>query len=175
MGSPRQRRSLECCTDQDYCNKNLHPTLPPLKPPRKFIHLLSPVHSFLADETRSKIFICSPVDRWQWQWYRRGQKLWLMVLQHKGFRESDFMTLSVLKTVKVTVNLSCSSPKLQGVNRMPRSLLRITLYSMCECESLFVCDSKPKFTGKSQATADTEGRFINLKPYHRKSGRQFID
>ncbi|XP_060928260.1 bone morphogenetic protein receptor type-1B [Limanda limanda] len=29
----RQRRSLECCTDQDYCNKNLHPTLPPLKPP----------------------------------------------------------------------------------------------------------------------------------------------
>uniref|UniRef100_A0A3B4WJU7 Activin types I and II receptor domain-containing protein n=1 Tax=Seriola lalandi dorsalis TaxID=1841481 RepID=A0A3B4WJU7_SERLL len=40
-GSSRQRRSLECCTDQDYCNKNLHPTLPPLKPPRKFIHLLS--------------------------------------------------------------------------------------------------------------------------------------
>lgn len=34
-GSPRQRRSLECCMDQDYCNKNLHPTLPPLKPPRK--------------------------------------------------------------------------------------------------------------------------------------------
>ncbi|XP_075881799.1 bone morphogenetic protein receptor type-1B-like isoform X2 [Nelusetta ayraudi] len=32
-GSPRQRRSLECCMDQDYCNKNLHPTLPPLKPP----------------------------------------------------------------------------------------------------------------------------------------------
>ncbi|CAB1415194.1 unnamed protein product [Pleuronectes platessa] len=29
----RQRRSLECCTDQDYCNRNLHPTLPPLKPP----------------------------------------------------------------------------------------------------------------------------------------------
>uniref|UniRef100_A0A8C9Z991 Serine/threonine-protein kinase receptor n=1 Tax=Sander lucioperca TaxID=283035 RepID=A0A8C9Z991_SANLU len=32
-GNSRQRRSLECCTDQDYCNKNLHPTLPPLKPP----------------------------------------------------------------------------------------------------------------------------------------------
>ncbi|XP_040052056.1 bone morphogenetic protein receptor type-1B [Gasterosteus aculeatus] len=28
-----QRRSLECCTDEDYCNKNLHPILPPLKPP----------------------------------------------------------------------------------------------------------------------------------------------
>ncbi|XP_013769486.1 bone morphogenetic protein receptor type-1B [Pundamilia nyererei] len=32
-GNSRQRRSLECCTDEDYCNKNLHPTLPPLKPP----------------------------------------------------------------------------------------------------------------------------------------------
>ncbi|XP_003974866.1 bone morphogenetic protein receptor type-1B [Takifugu rubripes] len=29
----QQRRSIECCTDEDYCNKNLHPTLPPLKPP----------------------------------------------------------------------------------------------------------------------------------------------
>uniref|UniRef100_H3CUH8 Serine/threonine-protein kinase receptor n=2 Tax=Tetraodon nigroviridis TaxID=99883 RepID=H3CUH8_TETNG len=26
----RSRRALECCTDQDYCNRNLHPTLPPL-------------------------------------------------------------------------------------------------------------------------------------------------
>uniref|UniRef100_A0A667ZGQ0 Serine/threonine-protein kinase receptor n=1 Tax=Myripristis murdjan TaxID=586833 RepID=A0A667ZGQ0_9TELE len=25
----RLRRALECCTDQDYCNKDLHPTLPP--------------------------------------------------------------------------------------------------------------------------------------------------
>uniref|UniRef100_A0A673CHR3 Serine/threonine-protein kinase receptor n=1 Tax=Sphaeramia orbicularis TaxID=375764 RepID=A0A673CHR3_9TELE len=33
----RQRRSLECCTDQDYCNRNLHPTLPPLKPPSKSV------------------------------------------------------------------------------------------------------------------------------------------
>ncbi|XP_062418283.1 bone morphogenetic protein receptor type-1B isoform X1 [Pungitius pungitius] len=33
MGNSRQRRSLECCTDEDYCNKNLHPILPPLKPP----------------------------------------------------------------------------------------------------------------------------------------------
>uniref|UniRef100_A0A7N8XLX5 Serine/threonine-protein kinase receptor n=1 Tax=Mastacembelus armatus TaxID=205130 RepID=A0A7N8XLX5_9TELE len=32
-GNSYQRRSLECCTDQDFCNKNLHPTLPPLKPP----------------------------------------------------------------------------------------------------------------------------------------------
>lgn len=24
------RRALECCTDQDYCNRNLQPTLPPL-------------------------------------------------------------------------------------------------------------------------------------------------
>uniref|UniRef100_A0A669C226 Serine/threonine-protein kinase receptor n=1 Tax=Oreochromis niloticus TaxID=8128 RepID=A0A669C226_ORENI len=35
-GNSRQRRSLECCTDEDYCNKNLHPTLPPLKPPREY-------------------------------------------------------------------------------------------------------------------------------------------
>uniref|UniRef100_A0A3Q1APA6 Serine/threonine-protein kinase receptor n=1 Tax=Amphiprion ocellaris TaxID=80972 RepID=A0A3Q1APA6_AMPOC len=26
----RSRRSLQCCTDQDYCNRDLHPTLPPL-------------------------------------------------------------------------------------------------------------------------------------------------
>uniref|UniRef100_A0A8K9WWK8 receptor protein serine/threonine kinase n=1 Tax=Oncorhynchus mykiss TaxID=8022 RepID=A0A8K9WWK8_ONCMY len=32
-GNSRLRRSLECCTDQDYCNKDLHPTLPPLKTP----------------------------------------------------------------------------------------------------------------------------------------------
>ncbi|KAG7481503.1 hypothetical protein MATL_G00067390 [Megalops atlanticus] len=30
-GSSRQRRALECCTDQDYCNRDLHPTLPPQK------------------------------------------------------------------------------------------------------------------------------------------------
>ncbi|XP_049594030.1 bone morphogenetic protein receptor, type IBb isoform X2 [Syngnathus scovelli] len=27
----RFRRVLECCADQDYCNRNLHPTLPPLR------------------------------------------------------------------------------------------------------------------------------------------------
>lgn len=34
-GNSRLRRALECCTDQDYCNRDLHPTLPPQKPPRK--------------------------------------------------------------------------------------------------------------------------------------------
>lgn len=28
---PHQRRSIECCTDEDFCNRNLHPTLPPIK------------------------------------------------------------------------------------------------------------------------------------------------
>ncbi|XP_023692423.1 bone morphogenetic protein receptor type-1B [Paramormyrops kingsleyae] len=32
-GNSRLRRSLECCTDQDFCNRDLHPTLPPQKPP----------------------------------------------------------------------------------------------------------------------------------------------
>ncbi|NP_001108396.1 bone morphogenetic protein receptor, type IBb isoform 2 precursor [Danio rerio] len=32
-GNARLRRILECCTDQDYCNQDLHPTLPPLKTP----------------------------------------------------------------------------------------------------------------------------------------------
>ncbi|KAJ8287267.1 hypothetical protein GJAV_G00049590 [Gymnothorax javanicus] len=32
-GNTRQRRTLECCTDQDFCNRDLHPTLPPLKTP----------------------------------------------------------------------------------------------------------------------------------------------
>jgi len=75
----RQRRSLECCTDQDYCNKNLHPTLPPLKPPRKcislspslslFLSLLSSLHNFVVHETQDWFLraTCSPADRWQWQ------------------------------------------------------------------------------------------------------------
>lgn len=50
----QQRRSIECCTDQDYCNKNLHPTLPPLKPPRKFAPA-GPCHSFTV---RVKRHIC---------------------------------------------------------------------------------------------------------------------
>ncbi|XP_047448686.1 bone morphogenetic protein receptor type-1B isoform X2 [Mugil cephalus] len=32
-GNSRQRRSIECCKGEDYCNRNLHPTLPPPKPP----------------------------------------------------------------------------------------------------------------------------------------------
>lgn len=60
-GSSRQRRSLECCTDQDYCNKNLHPTLPPLKPPRKFTPFLSAVSdSSPAHETQEGLRACSP-------------------------------------------------------------------------------------------------------------------
>uniref|UniRef100_A0A672Q580 Serine/threonine-protein kinase receptor n=1 Tax=Sinocyclocheilus grahami TaxID=75366 RepID=A0A672Q580_SINGR len=34
-GNARLRRILECCTDQDFCNRDLHPTLPPLKRPGK--------------------------------------------------------------------------------------------------------------------------------------------
>lgn len=40
------------------------------------------------------------------------------------------------KTVRIAVKLSCSSPNLLGVKRIPRSLLCTTLYSMCERESL---------------------------------------
>ncbi|KAG7224033.1 hypothetical protein INR49_015290 [Caranx melampygus] len=29
-GIPRYRRTIECCTDQDFCNRDLHPTLSPL-------------------------------------------------------------------------------------------------------------------------------------------------
>uniref|UniRef100_A0A3B3ZXH8 Activin types I and II receptor domain-containing protein n=1 Tax=Periophthalmus magnuspinnatus TaxID=409849 RepID=A0A3B3ZXH8_9GOBI len=29
------RKSLDCCSDEDYCNRHLHPTLPPMKPPSK--------------------------------------------------------------------------------------------------------------------------------------------
>ncbi|KAJ8338888.1 hypothetical protein SKAU_G00356740 [Synaphobranchus kaupii] len=32
-GNTRQRRTLECCMDQDFCNHDLHPTLPPLETP----------------------------------------------------------------------------------------------------------------------------------------------
>ncbi|XP_026153875.1 bone morphogenetic protein receptor, type IBb [Mastacembelus armatus] len=30
IGKPLRRRAIECCRDQDYCNRDLHPTLPPL-------------------------------------------------------------------------------------------------------------------------------------------------
>ncbi|XP_077398842.1 bone morphogenetic protein receptor, type IBb isoform X2 [Vanacampus margaritifer] len=30
MWNTRSRKALECCRDRDYCNRNLHPTLPPL-------------------------------------------------------------------------------------------------------------------------------------------------
>ncbi|KAK7895217.1 hypothetical protein WMY93_020542 [Mugilogobius chulae] len=30
MWNGRLRKTLECCTDRDYCNKDLHPTLPPI-------------------------------------------------------------------------------------------------------------------------------------------------
>ncbi|KAM9455257.1 bone morphogenetic protein receptor, type IBb isoform 2-T3 [Clarias gariepinus] len=32
-GSPNMRRAMECCNDRDYCNRDLHPTLPPIKMP----------------------------------------------------------------------------------------------------------------------------------------------
>ncbi|KAL2087724.1 hypothetical protein ACEWY4_016552 [Coilia grayii] len=32
-GGSRLRRIVECCTDQDFCNRNLYPTLPPLNKP----------------------------------------------------------------------------------------------------------------------------------------------
>uniref|UniRef100_A0A8C0C624 Serine/threonine-protein kinase receptor n=2 Tax=Balaenoptera musculus TaxID=9771 RepID=A0A8C0C624_BALMU len=38
---PHQRRSIECCTERNECNKDLHPTLPPLKN-RDFVD--GPVH-----------------------------------------------------------------------------------------------------------------------------------
>uniref|UniRef100_A0A8D0W9N5 receptor protein serine/threonine kinase n=1 Tax=Sus scrofa TaxID=9823 RepID=A0A8D0W9N5_PIG len=38
---PHQRRSIECCTERNECNKDLHPTLPPLKT-RDFVD--GPIH-----------------------------------------------------------------------------------------------------------------------------------
>uniref|UniRef100_A0A4W4F7G6 Serine/threonine-protein kinase receptor n=1 Tax=Electrophorus electricus TaxID=8005 RepID=A0A4W4F7G6_ELEEL len=40
-GNSRLRRVLECCTDQDYCNRDLLPTLPPVLPPT---YVVSSVH-----------------------------------------------------------------------------------------------------------------------------------
>lgn len=39
--SARSWRNLECCTNRDYCNRDLHPTLPPLVTSGSFIHILS--------------------------------------------------------------------------------------------------------------------------------------
>ncbi|XP_026129918.1 bone morphogenetic protein receptor type-1B-like isoform X1 [Carassius auratus] len=38
-GNARLRRILECCTDQDFCNRDLHPTLPPLKRPGETLNI----------------------------------------------------------------------------------------------------------------------------------------
>ncbi|XP_066509415.1 bone morphogenetic protein receptor type-1B-like [Hoplias malabaricus] len=43
-GGSRQRRALECCTDHDYCNRDLNPALPPLGKPSYIdgdIHLMA--------------------------------------------------------------------------------------------------------------------------------------
>lgn len=77
------------------------------------------------------------VTVWWWQWYRQGQELWLMVLQHTGFRCRDIVTLS--KTVKVGES-NCpaqSSPNQLGVKRILRSLLCTTL--LCVSVRLFLC------------------------------------
>uniref|UniRef100_A0A8C7P9Q2 receptor protein serine/threonine kinase n=1 Tax=Oncorhynchus mykiss TaxID=8022 RepID=A0A8C7P9Q2_ONCMY len=49
-GNSRLRRSLECCTDQDYCNKDLHPTLPPLKTPSNILYTHTLTYTDRSDQ-----------------------------------------------------------------------------------------------------------------------------
>uniref|UniRef100_A0A8C8M3F9 receptor protein serine/threonine kinase n=2 Tax=Oncorhynchus TaxID=8016 RepID=A0A8C8M3F9_ONCTS len=47
-GGPHRRRAVECCTDQDYCNTDLHPTLPPLTTPDYVDSSIHPIALFIS-------------------------------------------------------------------------------------------------------------------------------
>uniref|UniRef100_A0A3P9AN12 receptor protein serine/threonine kinase n=1 Tax=Esox lucius TaxID=8010 RepID=A0A3P9AN12_ESOLU len=59
-GNARLRRTLECCTDQDYCNKDLHPTLPPLRTPGKTL-THTHTHTHTVNSTQSTVIHCPGV------------------------------------------------------------------------------------------------------------------
>ncbi|KAM9793997.1 bone morphogenetic protein receptor, type IBb [Syngnathus typhle] len=52
----RFRRILECCADQDYCNRDLHPTLPPLRT-SEYVHSGAHYLALLISITVCSVFI----------------------------------------------------------------------------------------------------------------------
>ncbi|XP_061554495.1 bone morphogenetic protein receptor, type IBb [Phycodurus eques] len=52
----RFRRALECCMDQDYCNSNLHPTLPPLQT-SDYVHSSAHYLALLISITVCSVFL----------------------------------------------------------------------------------------------------------------------
>ncbi|XP_026995534.2 bone morphogenetic protein receptor, type IBb isoform X1 [Tachysurus fulvidraco] len=56
-GNSRLRRALECCTDQDYCNRDLHPTLPPINTPNYVDNSIHQMALFISIAVCSIILI----------------------------------------------------------------------------------------------------------------------
>ncbi|XP_053501321.1 bone morphogenetic protein receptor, type IBb isoform X2 [Ictalurus furcatus] len=56
-GNSRLRRALECCTDQDYCNRDLHPTLPPINTPNYVDNSIHQMALFISVAVCSIILI----------------------------------------------------------------------------------------------------------------------
>ncbi|KAM9307328.1 bone morphogenetic protein receptor, type IBb [Pholidichthys leucotaenia] len=52
-GNARLRRTLECCMDQDFCNRGLHPTLPPLMTSNYVDHSIQYMALFIS------VIVCS--------------------------------------------------------------------------------------------------------------------
>lgn len=140
-GNSRQRRSIECCKGEDYCNRNLHPTLPPPKPPRKFMHPPSSAcSSFLPMKHEEVLKMPLVLLSIRTRDRSNNCQRWCYTTQDSKIRMSWHCQRVIegssvgRRRQRVTVKQSCSSP---SVKRGQRPLLRTTLYSVCVCGGVF--------------------------------------
>ncbi|KAJ3604115.1 hypothetical protein NHX12_028856, partial [Muraenolepis orangiensis] len=94
-----RRRSLECCADRDFCNRDLYPTLPPLKTPNHvegnihYVALLVSVQRTIAKQIQmvKQIGKGRYGEVWMGKW--RGEKVAVKVFftteEASWFRETE--------------------------------------------------------------------------------------